>query len=399
MQDLSETAGAGIADGYSQPPSGRQRRFASPFAVPGLFAGCLFVGWLFVAGVLPTRAAQQEGPPQDDAPAAKPAEDSDQPPPTGKLGIRKGTGRPANAPPIFNRNAPRRAVRDVAVGPEGALMPANVAAAAAKGLQEKAFQERAREKQRELRETLDQWMVGELYFVHLVCETSAEEREALREALRDELEQAATLLARDAARREVQPNQVRVVARQGAFQAAAPDDADDDSDAITTLRRALVREATGRLGEPRGNRLREEMRRRIESQRRDTVSLVIGHLDQLLILDVDQQRRIERLMIDQWREEWRTIPHQIPANYFPELGLPASVMEVLTPSQLAQLADTNKITIRSGNSGPAEFQQGLRFHQHWTRALSRGDGKNPTEPKRTGTGGRPLAPGNRGGNP
>ena len=446
MQDRFGTATGGLAGGHSRHPGGRRRRPACPPAVHDLFgrrapvavmcvAVVLVVGVL-VVGVAPAGAVQSEEPaaettaareqavpgaaagkaeratdtakPEGDAKpedtvkpedAAKPEEDADQPSPTGKLGIRKGAGRPANAPPIFNRNAPRRVVRENAAVPAAGLMPANLADAAAQGLQQKAFQERAREKQRELRETLEQWMAGELYFVHLVCETSAEEREALIEALRDELDQAATLLALDAARREVQPNQVRVVARQGAFQAAVADDANDDSHPITTLRRALVREATERLGEPRGNRLREEMRRRIDSQRRDTVALVIGHLDRLLILEADQQRQIERLMLDHWREEWRTIPHQIPANYFPELGLPASVMEVLTPSQQAQLADSNRITIRSGNSGPAEFQQGLRFHQHWTRALSRGDGENPTEPKRTGPDARQSPPRNRGGNP
>ena len=427
MQDRFETAAGGMAGGHSRHPGGRRRRPACPPAVHGLFgrrapvavmcvAVVLVVGVL-VVGVAPVGAFQSEEPAAETTAAreqaasgaaagkaeratdaAKPEEDADQPPPTGKLGIRKGAGRPANAPPIFNRNAPRRVVRENAAVPAAGLMPANLADAAAQGLQQKAIEERIRAKRQELRETLEQWMAGELYFVHLVCETSAEEREALIEALRDELDQAATLLALDAARREVQPNQVRVVARQGAFQAAVADDANDDSNPITTLRRALVREATERLGEPRGNRLREEMRRRIDSQRRDTVALVIGHLDRLLILEADQQRRIERLMLDHWREEWRTIPHQIPANYFPELGLPASVMEVLTPSQQAQLADSNRITIRSGNSGPAEFQQGLRFHQHWTRALSRGDGENPTEPNRTAPGVRQSAPGSRGGN-
>ena len=279
------------------------------------------------------------------------------PPPTGKLGIRKGTGRPGGA-------GARAQV--VEVGP---VVPVPDFA---EGLQRMAEEERAKEMQKEVLEQLRSAMYEELYFVHLVCKPDRNKRHRLLAAVEPELEEMAVRVARQMATAGNHAGQARVVVRNGAVirdNGRAVGGALVGAEPRAMLRTALMRHVAEQLGEEPEERLRREIKGRVDSQRQDTIAKLITHLDDLMVLDQQQEEQIAEAMLAEWREDWRTVPRQMPAViYFPQFYLPKAAQQLLTADQRTRWSRAQKAQFGNQHDVPPlglPVEQGIN---RWKRA-------------------------------
>ncbi len=303
----------------------------------------------------PQEQEQDESAGEDHGKDAKEAKPKG-PPPTGKLNIRKGTGRPKGAPAV---------VRDVEV--QAAVAAPDVAA----GLQRMGVEERTKEMQHEMIQKLRPVLHEEVYFVHLVCDTTRAERRELLAAAEPELEKAASAAARQSLVAGMPQGARAIQVRQGNRVVMRRDgrSTKGEVEPVTMLRESLLQLAAEHLGDQRASRLREEMKLRVESQRRDTIANMIAHLDFLLVLDREQEEELDKLLISAWREEWRSIPQQLPRHYFPAMQLPKEVQSIFTIGQRKRWSSVRKIRIGNQRNALAMEANPAAEADRWKKAL------------------------------
>ncbi len=264
----------------------------------------------------------KEQPAKETPAEAEPAEaEAAEPQPVGKLQIRKGTGRPPGLPAIA------RPATAVEVGEIVGLVPDVIV----EKVDEQELEKEIAEHRQRLLAQLRPLLHRELYFVHLVCDTTAQERKQLLAVGESEL----TKLATSAAKREV-PRVPQVAAGFVAdgmimdMPAAAPA---PEAEANKKIQDSLLQAAAKELGEQRTDLLRNELKQRTDAQRRGTVNSLIAQLDAFLVLSSQQQEELGQRLLAGWREDWKSITQNIDSRYLPEMHLPPAAVMVLSEDQ------------------------------------------------------------------
>jgi hypothetical protein len=250
-----------------------------------------------------------------------------EPKPVGKLGIRKGTGRPADRPAVVNHAVQ---VQEVVVIPHDEIPVAEPVGddLAALELMRKQIE--------------PQWrsvLHAEIYLVHLVCQTNRQERQQLIAAMEPEFTKAVTAAARQAIGPSdpVQLHRLQL-RRAGGFESPQPQRLPQE-----VIRESLIRLAAVAMDEERVDRLREEYKHSVEAERRAAISNVIAQLDAFLGLSAQQQEKLVEILLSSWRDDWRSVPAQVHPQYPSEMQVPAAALKVLSADQAKQWASLPKI--------------------------------------------------------
>lgn len=291
---------------------------------------------------LPTVAAQvpakpgsapappaEEQPAQDDQPVAKEA--AAEPQPIGKLQIRKGTGRPpgqrvnAIAVPAL---APPVAGIDFMEARPDLVVPQ---------VDPQELEKRVDEYRQRILTQFRPLLHRELYFVHLVCDTTAAERKQLLEASEAELTKVADTAAKFAVQQD--PEMANDLFAEGGFEGGMMvigqpvRQAASEWEANRAILDAL-REAAGNvLGDERAAKLRTEWKARTTAQRQGPVDRIVAQLDAFLVLSPQQQTDLREKLLEAWREEWSTLTQNIDARYLPDIQLPPRALLLLSHDQ------------------------------------------------------------------
>jgi len=295
-----------------------------------------------------------------DAAEAKP----DEPQPVGKLQIRKGTGRPPGMP--ANAGRARAVAAPVEVGEIVGLMPDAVPKQADEQELEREIEEHRQRILTQLRPLLHR----ELYFVHLVCDTTAEERQQLLTVGESELMKLATAAAQRAGQQVPAVANDFLAAGMIMDMPAAP--AAPEAEANKKLQTSLLQTAETTLGEQRAARLRTELEERTAAQRRGPVDHIISQLDAFLVLSAQQQVELRDTLLASWREEWKTVSQVVDARYFPNVQLPPAALSTLSNDQRNRFSAIPKVSFQV-HQHPVEVDPAEGKPDRWKEALEQLD--------------------------
>lgn len=301
-------------------------------------------------------ATDQPGKEQEQAEEAKP----DEPQPVGKLKIRKGIGRP----PGLRDNA-IAVPGDRMIGGMIEMMPDQALNQAAVANQEE-IKKRIEEHQQRIVKQLLPLLHRELYFVHLVCDTTAEERKQLLAIGESEL----TRLAATAAQRVEQPVPELVPAGIAFEMPVVP--MPPETEVVRRLQDKLLQAVAKNLGEQRATRLRTEFESRVTVQRQVPVDRIVAQLDALLALSPQQQQEIRERMLAGFREEWITLSPHFDARYFPDVQLPPGVLMALNNAQRKRFSTLPRVSFQHVNELPVQINPGEK-PDCWNEALKQLD--------------------------
>lgn len=253
-----------------------------------------------------------------DAADAKP----DEPKPVGKLQIRKGMGRPPGM-----RGGDEAMVAEAIVEIGGGIIPDTVL----EPIPQEELQKQVEEHRQRMLTQLRPLLHRELYFVHLVCDTTAEERQQLLTVGESELMKLATAAAQRAGQQV--PEIANNFLAAGVMMEMPATPATPETEANTRFQTSLLSAAEKTLGEQRAARLRKEFEERTAAQRRGPVDAIVTQLDAFLVLSPQQQQELRAKLLAGWREEWKTIPQSVDGRYFPDVPLPPIALTLLSDEQ------------------------------------------------------------------